>query len=68
MYAALSGTLPYDERGFQRAEEIVSNREQLFSGQQWKTVSKDAKDLIAEKLLVVQTGTRITANVSFLFY
>jgi serine/threonine protein kinase len=63
LYAALSGTLPYDEKGSQRAEEIVSDKSNLFGNVQWERVSKDAKDLIADKLLVVQPTLRITSSV-----
>ncbi len=63
LYAALSGTLPYDEKGSQRAEEIVSDKSNLFGNVQWERVSKDAKDLIADKLLVVQPTSRITSSV-----
>jgi hypothetical protein len=65
LYAALSGTLPYDEKGSQRAEEIVRDKENLFSNSPWNDVSKEAKDLIADKLLAIQTTSRITSNVSY---
>ncbi len=64
LYAALSGTLPYDEKGSQRAEEIVRDKENLFCNSPWPDVSKEAKDLIADKLLAIQTTSRITSNVS----
>jgi hypothetical protein len=64
LYAALSGTLPYDEKGSQRAEEIVSDKSNLFGNAHWEKISKDAKDLIADKLLVVQPSSRITSSVS----
>ncbi len=64
LYAALSGTLPYDEKGSQRAEEIVRNKENLFGNPPWNNVSKEAKDLIADKLLAIQAASRITSNVS----
>lgn len=64
LYAALSGTLPYDEKGFHRAEEVVRNPEQLFGNPQWRSVSKEAKDLIGNKLLVIQTTSRLNASVS----
>ena len=64
LYAGLSGTLPYDEKGSQRAEEIVHDRRNLFAGSRWKKISKEAKDLIVEKLLVIQTASRVTSNVS----
>jgi len=63
LYAALSGTLPYDEIGSQRAEEIVSDKNKLFGNARWEKVSHDAKDLIANKLLVIQTASRITSSV-----
>jgi hypothetical protein len=50
LYAALSGTLPYDEIGSQRAEEIVRDKNNLFGTARWGKVSKDAKDLISNKL------------------
>lgn len=64
LYASLSGTLPYSENDIQHIEEIVSNHEQLFSGPRWSQVSREAKDLIANKLLVVPANSRNRPNVS----
>ena len=64
LYAALSGTLPYDEKGSQRAEEIVQDKENLFGTRRWNDVSREAKNLIADKLLAIQTVVRVSSNVS----
>jgi hypothetical protein len=64
LYAALSGTLPYDEKGSQRAEQIVRDKKNLFGNPRWEEVSRDAKNLISNKLLVIQPTSRIKANVN----
>jgi hypothetical protein len=64
LYAALSGTLPYDETDFLRAEEIVSDKKSLFANAQWANVSKEAIDLISNKLLVIQPVSRVKSTVS----
>ena len=64
LYAALSGTLPYDEKDVHRAEEIVRDRKQMYSHPRWKDVSPEVIDLISNKLLVVQPLSRIRAMVS----
>lgn len=66
LYAALSGTLPYDEIGSQRAEELVRDKKYLFGNPRWKKISNDAKNLIADKLLITQAASRMTSSVSFL--
>ncbi|CAF4194667.1 unnamed protein product, partial [Rotaria magnacalcarata] len=62
LYAALSGTLPYDEKDVHRAEEIVRNRKLFFSQSRWKDITDEAIDLISNKLLVVQANTRIRST------
>ncbi|CAF2707256.1 unnamed protein product [Rotaria sp. Silwood2] len=62
LYAALTGTLPYDEKDVHRAEEIVRNKKLLFSHQRWKDITDEAIDLISNKLLVVQANTRIRSS------
>ncbi|CAF3375436.1 unnamed protein product [Rotaria socialis] len=62
LYAALSGTLPYDEKDVHRAEEIVRNRKLLFSQPRWKDITDEAIDLISNKLLIVQANTRIRST------
>lgn len=64
MYASLSGQLPYDEVGSRRAEEYVQNHETLFASDRWRDISSNARDLIANKLLVISSSSRITSNVS----
>jgi hypothetical protein len=64
LYAALSGTLPYDEKGSQRAEEIVRDKKKLYGSPVWSKVSREAIDLISNKLLVIQPNSRIKPNVS----
>jgi len=64
LYAALSGTLPYDENGVNRAEEIVRDTTALYADRRWKSVSREAIDLISNKLLIVQPGARLRAMVS----
>jgi serine/threonine protein kinase len=63
-YAALSGTLPYDETGSRHAEDYVRDREALFADPRWRDISKNAQNLIIDKLLVVPTNSRITSRVS----
>ena len=63
LYAALSGTLPYAENDVQNAAEKVQDKEHLFSDTVWRNVSAEAKDLISEKLLVVQPASRIPSTV-----
>jgi serine/threonine protein kinase len=63
LYAALSGTLPYDEKDVHRAEEIVRNRDLMYSHPRWRVISSEAIDLISNKLLVVQPLTRIRSTV-----
>jgi serine/threonine protein kinase len=65
LYAALSGTLPYDEKDVHRAEEIVRNKKLMFSHQRWRDITDEAIDLISNKLLVVQPLTRIRSTVMF---
>ncbi|CAF1061454.1 unnamed protein product [Adineta ricciae] len=62
LYAALSGTLPYDEKDVPRAEEIVRNKKLMYSNQRWRDVTDEAIDLISNKLLVVQPLTRIRST------
>ncbi|CAF1273320.1 unnamed protein product [Rotaria sp. Silwood1] len=62
LYAALSGTLPYDEKDVHRAEEIVRNKKLMFSHPRWKDITDEAIDLISNKLLVVQANTRIRST------
>ncbi|CAF0726615.1 unnamed protein product [Rotaria sordida] len=62
LYAALSGTLPYDEKDVHRAEEIVRDKKLMFSHQRWKDITDEAIDLISNKLLVVQANTRIRSS------
>ncbi|CAF1112150.1 unnamed protein product [Rotaria sordida] len=62
LYAALSGTLPFEEKDYQRTEEIFRDKSKLFTGRRWKNVSKDAIDLISNQLLVVQPISRIKSN------
>lgn len=64
LYAALSGTLPYDEKDVHRAEEIVLNKKLMYAHQRWNDISDEAIDLISNKLLVVQANTRIRSTVS----
>ena len=64
LYAALSGTLPYDEKDVHQAEVIVRDRKLMYSHPRWKDVSPEAIDLISNKLLVVQAVSRIRAMVS----
>lgn len=64
LYAALSGTLPYDEKDSQHAEQIVSDKKKLYADARWKQVSKDAIELISNGLLVTQLKSRITPTVS----
>lgn len=69
LYAALSGTLPYDEKDVHRAEEIVRNKQLMYSHPRWRDITDEAIDLISNKLLVVQPLTRIRSTVnSFFFY
>lgn len=63
LYAALSGTLPYAENDVPNAAEKVQDKEHLFSDTVWRNVSAEAKDLISEKLLVVQPASRIPSTV-----
>ena len=63
-YAGLSGTLPYDEKDVHRAEEIVRNKNLMYSHRRWRDVSPEAIDLISNKFLVVQPISRIRATVS----
>jgi hypothetical protein len=65
LYAALSGTLPYDEKDVHRAEEIVRNTNLMYPHSRWKDISREAIDLISNKLLVVQAISRIKSTVSF---
>jgi serine/threonine protein kinase len=65
LYAALSGTLPYDEKDVHRAEEIVNNKILMYSHQRWRDITDEAKDFIANKLLVIQPNTRIRSTVIF---
>lgn len=67
LYAALSGTLPYDEKDVHRAEEIVRNRDLMYSHPRWRVISAEAIDLISNKLLVVQPLTRIRSTVNKMF-
>ncbi|CAF3518175.1 unnamed protein product [Rotaria sp. Silwood1] len=62
LYAALSGTLPFEENDYLRAEEIFRDKNALFTGPRWENVSKDATDLITNHLLVVQPASRIKPN------
>ncbi|UJR37882.1 hypothetical protein I4U23_030572 [Adineta vaga] len=62
LYAALSGTLPYDEKDVPRAEEIVRNKKLMYSNQRWRDITDEAIDLISNKLLVVQPLTRIRST------
>ncbi|CAF3444975.1 unnamed protein product [Rotaria socialis] len=62
LYAALSGTLPFDEKNSQRAEEIVRDKKTIFSGPQWKTVSNEAINLLSNHLLVVKLDSRMNPN------
>ncbi|CAF1917837.1 unnamed protein product [Rotaria magnacalcarata] len=62
LYAALSGTLPFDEKNSQRAEEIVRDRKTIFSGPQWETVSNEAINLLSNHLLVVKLDSRMNPN------
>ena len=64
LYAALSGTLPFDEESCQHAEDVVRDKENLFAGPRWQEISKDATRLISDQLLVIQPSSRITSNVS----
>ena len=68
LYAALSGTLPYDEKDVPRAEEIVRNKKLMYSNQRWRDVTDEAIDLISNKLLVIQPLTRIRSTVSVVFF
>ena len=63
LYAALSGTLPYPETDVQYAAERVEDKENLFADSIWRRISSEAKDLISEKLLVVQSASRVRSNV-----
>ena len=63
LYAALSGTLPYDEKDVHRAEEIVRNKQLMYSHSRWRDITDEAIDLISNKLLVVQPLTRIRSTV-----
>ncbi|CAF1366919.1 unnamed protein product [Adineta steineri] len=62
LYAALSGTLPYDEKDVPRAEEIVRNKKLMYSHARWRDITDEAIDLISNKLLVVQPHTRIRST------
>ncbi|CAF2511318.1 unnamed protein product [Rotaria sp. Silwood2] len=62
LYAALSGTLPFEEKDCLRAEEIFRDKGTIFTGQRWGKVSKDVLDLISNHLLVVQPTSRARAN------
>lgn len=68
MYASLSGQLPYDEVGSRHVEKYVQDRETLFASDRWRNISSDAKDLIANKLLVISSSSRITSNVRSMKY
>ena len=63
-YAALSGTLPFAEDDLQRAADFVRNRDSLFPDSHWQHVSDVAKDLIGNKLLVIEPAARMRPNVS----
>ena len=64
LYAALSGTLPYDEKDVHRAEEIVRNLKCMYAHERWADISREAIDLISNRLLVVQPMSRIRSSVS----
>ena len=64
LFAALSGSLPYDEKSYSRAQEIVQDKKILFGNPRWRNVSKEAIDLISNKLLVIQVDARAKSSVS----
>lgn len=65
LYASLSGQLPYSDDQVVYAEKFLTNRENFFGNPVWSTVSNEAKDLILNKLLVVEPSARVRPNVSY---
>ncbi len=64
LFAALSGSLPYDEKSYSRAREIVRDKNTLFANPRWTRVSKEAIDLLSKQLLVIQVDARGKPSVS----
>ncbi|CAF3593220.1 unnamed protein product [Adineta steineri] len=62
LYAALSGSLPFDEQYYAHIKEIVDDKNRLFSDARWAYVSDLAKDLLTDKLLVMQIESRPKPN------